>query len=158
LVSYSIAASRLLLGTSETTIRLPALLFGTLSIALIAWVGRRLFSWRVGLLAALVYAFFPTAIFWSRNAFYLTQEQFFFLGAVWLFFEAIRGPRLDHRYLTLAAAGTLLTYFSWEGSGFILPAFLVAMLALRRADYDWIYDPHLWRCAVVVGAVVVVQL
>jgi Dolichyl-phosphate-mannose-protein mannosyltransferase len=158
LVCYSLAASQLLFGTSELSIRLPALFFGTLSIGLIGWTGYRMFSWRVGLLSAFVYAFFPTAIFWSRNAFYLTQDQFFALLTVALFYAAIRGSSLNHRYLTLAAAAFVATYFSWEGSGFLLPAFVIALFAVRRTEYDWICDPHLWRCALVIGAIVIVQL
>jgi hypothetical protein len=41
---------------------------------------------------------------------------------------------------------------------FLLPAFVIALFAVSRTDYDWIYDPHLWRCALMVGAIVIVQL
>ena len=53
--------------------RLPACVMGTLSIGIIALMGRRLFNWRVGLFAAFVYACMPLNIRWAQNAFYLSQ-------------------------------------------------------------------------------------
>ena len=36
-------------------------------------------GWRVGLTAALIFATFPSGLFWGRNAFWPSQEQFFSL-------------------------------------------------------------------------------
>jgi len=52
----------------------------------------------------------------------------------------------------------MLTYLSWEGSGFMLPALIVVILALRWGWFDWMSDWHLWRCFLVVSALVIIQL
>ncbi len=158
LISYTIAASRALFGTSETAFRLPSLFFGTLMIALIAWVGYRLVDWRVGLTAAVIYTFFPSTIWWSRNAFYPAQEQMLALITFWCFYEAIRTRPIHRKYLTAASITLVLTYLSWEGSGFLIPAMLLCMFAVKWGEYDWIGDWHLWRCFFLVSCAVLAQL
>src|SRR5207253_3876744 len=49
LVAYAQALSALFFGYSEWSMRLPNCIMGTLSIGVIAFMGRRLFNWRVGL-------------------------------------------------------------------------------------------------------------
>ncbi len=158
LVSYTIAASRALFGTNEAAFRYPSLLFGTLMIGFIAWVGYRLVDWRVGLVSALIYTCLPTAVWWSRNAFYPMQEQMLALITIWCFYEAIRTRPIHRAYLTAASIAFILTYLSWEGSGFLIPAMFVCMFAMKWGEYDWIKDWHLWRCFFVVSCVVLLQL
>ena len=57
LAPYPIALSVLLFGLSDYALRLPAAVFGILTILLIYFVGQQVFDRRVGLLAAAVYTF-----------------------------------------------------------------------------------------------------
>jgi hypothetical protein len=158
LVSCSIAASRRFLGETEVAFRTPSLVYGTLTIALMGLVGYRMMGWGVGLVSALIYALFPTAIFWSRNAFWPAQELIFALLTIWCFYEAIRSGPLRPGFLTASAAGFILSYLTWEGAGFLVPALFVCMFALKWGDYAWIKDWHLWRCFVVMTFIVALQL
>jgi len=158
LVPYPIALSSLLFGPSLFAYRLPPLVFGSLTTGLIGWVGQRMMDWRVGLLAAIIYAFLPTPILWSRDCFYPAQESFFALLTVWLFYEAIRTRPLNGRFLSLTSISFLLNYLSWEGSGFILPALFFTILIFCWDEFHWMTNKSLWRCVMVVGAVVVLQL
>lgn len=158
LICYLIALSRSLFGTHETTVRFHSLLLGTLTIPLIAYVGHRLFDWRVGLLAALIVALFPMSIWWSHSAFYPSTTQFLALATVWFFYEAIRTTPLQRRYVTLAAVTCVLTYFSWEGSGLILPALFLAIVVLKWGEFEWMTDWHLWRCSLLLATVILLQL
>lgn len=159
LVTYPLALFSWLFGPSVSAFRLPALIFGVLTIGLIGWVGYRMADRRTGVLAALIYAFLPSAIAWSRDGFYPSQECFFALLTFWLFYEAIRDPkRLDDRYLKWSALAFLLTYFSWEGSGFILVSLFISMLVMRWESFDWLRDRTVWRWAAVVVTVIIVQL
>jgi hypothetical protein len=154
---YPLALSGLIFGFSEWSMRLPACLMGTLSIGIIALLGRRLFNWRVGLFAAFVYACMPLNIRWAQNAFYLSQCQFFSLLTIWLFYEAIRVRPLRHGYLTAASVTFCLTYLSWEGTGFLLPAFFIALMVVRPGEWWWLKEFHLYRCLFFIGAVLVAQ-
>ena len=117
-----------------------------------------MFDWRVGLLAALIWAFLPIPINWSQDGFYLSQEAFFALTTFWLFYEAISGPVLNTRLLKLSAFAMVLTYLSWEASGFIIPTLFVATLVLKWGQWDWLLNRILWRTSGVVATVVIVQL
>jgi 4-amino-4-deoxy-L-arabinose transferase-like glycosyltransferase len=157
LVPYAQALSALFFGYSEWSMRLPNCIMGTLSIGVLALMGRRLFNWRVGLFTAFVYACTPLYIRWAQNAFYPSQCQFFTLLTMWLFYEAIRVRPLRRGFLTAAAVVFCLTYLSWEGSGFLLPAFMIGLLVVRPFEWWWLKEFHLYRCLFFMGAVVVAQ-
>ncbi len=146
-----------LFGYSEWTMRLPSCLMGTFCIGIIALLGRRLFNWRTGLIAAFVYACIPLDIRWSQNAFYPQQCQFMALFTIYLFYEAIRVRPFRSRYLTAAAVTFCLTYLSWEGSAFLLPSLFIGLLILRWGEWWWLKEFHLYRCLFFIGAVVVAQ-
>jgi Dolichyl-phosphate-mannose-protein mannosyltransferase len=157
LVPYPLAIMGKLFGYSEWSMRLPACTFGTLTVGLLGLMGRRLFNWRTGLITALIYACMTLNIRWAQNAFYLSQCQFFSILTFWCFYEAIRVRPLDHRYLTLASIPFCLAFLSWEGSGFILPALVIALMVVRPNDWSWLKQWHLYRCLFFVGAVVVAE-
>ncbi|MDQ3199159.1 MAG: glycosyltransferase family 39 protein [Verrucomicrobiota bacterium] len=156
-VPYPLALSGFLFGYSEWSMRLPACLMGTLCIGVIGLMGRRLFDWRVGLFAALVYACLPLNIRWAQNAFYLSQCQLMAILTFWFFYEAIRTRPLDRRYLTVGAVTFCLSYLSWEGTGFLLPALFIGLLLVRWGEWWWLKEFHLYRCLFFMGAVVVAQ-
>ena len=156
-VPYPLALTGLLFGYSEWSMRLPSCFMGTLSIAVIGLLGRRLFGWRTGLFAALVYACLPLNIRWAQNAFYPTQCQFVSLLTVWLFYEAIQYRPFDRRLLTAATIAFCFTYLSWEGTAFLLPALVIALIVVRWREWWWLKDFHLYRCLFFIGAVVVAQ-
>ena len=156
-VPYPLALSGLLFGHSEWSMRLPACLMGTLCIGIIALLGRRLFDWRTGLIAALVYACIPLDIRWAHNAFYPQQCQFMAMLTFWLFYEAINVRPLHKNYLTAAAVTFCLTYLSWEGSAFILPALFVGLLVVGWGEWWWLKEFHFYRCLFFVAAVVIAE-
>ena len=122
LVPYPMAVTSRLFGVSEWSIRLPAVIMGTLCIGIIALMGRRLFNWRTGLIAAFIYACLPVDIRWAQNAFHPQQCQFMAMLTFWFFYEGIRVRPFDRKYLTAASVTFCTSYLSWEGSAFILPA------------------------------------
>jgi Dolichyl-phosphate-mannose-protein mannosyltransferase len=159
LISYPLAAARQVLGENEIAYRTPALIWSTLTIAFIGIAGYRMMSWRVGLVAALIYATFPAGLWWGRNAFWPSQEQFFALLSIWCFYEAAARPgSLRHGFLTVASIAFPLAYLSWEGAGFLLPVLFVCMFVLKWGEYAWMKDWHLWRCCVFMAFVVLIQL
>ena len=158
LLPYPIALSIAIFGERVLAYRMPALIFSGATIALIGYVGYRMMGWRTGILAATIWALLPIPIGWSRDGFYPSQECFFALATFWLFYESIRGKTLNHRALTLSAVAFVLSYLTWEAGGFILPTLVIAIVVLKRGDFGWMRDGHLWRCFGVVATIVVVQL
>ncbi len=158
LATYFIAACGALLGWGEWAMRLPACLFGTLNIVVLAWGGRKMFDWRVGWFAALIYALMPVDIRWAQNAFYPSQVQFFAMVTIVCFYEAIRTKPFRTNYLCAAAVAFCPTYLSWEGTGFILPVLFLALLAVRWGEFWWLREWRLYQCLFWMSFVVLGQL
>ena len=158
LIPYTLATSSFIFGRTEFAYHFPALVFSTLTVALIGLAGTRIFDWRVGLVSALIYCCYPPSILWARNAFYPSQEQFLSLLTFWTFYEAIQTEPFRPRFLICASVGFVVSYLSWEGAGFIVPGMFVALLAVRWGDFTWIKNWHLWRCFFVMSIIVFTQL
>ncbi|MEO5717016.1 MAG: glycosyltransferase family 39 protein [Chthoniobacterales bacterium] len=156
-VPYPLALFGFLFGYSEWSMRLPSCLMGTLCIGVIGLFGKRLFDWRVGLFAALVYACLPLNIRWAQNAFYLSQCQLMAMLTYWLFYEAIRVRPFNQKFLTAAAITFGISYLSWEGTGFLLPALFMGLLVARWGQWWWLKEFHLYRVLFFIGALVVAQ-
>jgi hypothetical protein len=99
----------------ETALRLPGALFGTLTIVLIYLLASELFGAEVGLIAAALWTFDPTAIGLNRIAKEDTFLLFFFLLAnvFWLRGQRVAESQSSERpekyyWLTAAAFGAML--------------------------------------------------
>jgi Dolichyl-phosphate-mannose-protein mannosyltransferase len=157
LIPYPILASVTIFGWSDWAVRLPAVLFGGMTILLIFATGRELFNRWAGALAAAVYAFSPWAIIWSQNLFYPQQAQLASLLTVYFFFKAIRRETIVPRYLYLAAASFMFNYLSWEGTGFLLPALGVGLVAYKGNDFRWLKSGAVWRAVGGVALAIFIQ-
>jgi hypothetical protein len=158
LIPYPIALCTLLLGWSDWVVRIPALVFGTLTTLVLGRFGRSLFGPRVGLLAAFLYSCNPWEVYWSLHCFHPQQEQFFTLLCAWAFYSAIREPnQIDKKHFYRCCVLFILAYLSWEGAGFDLPALALALLVLHPGRWGWLRQFHLWVGLFVIGAVIVMQ-
>jgi 4-amino-4-deoxy-L-arabinose transferase-like glycosyltransferase len=158
IVPYPMALSIVLFGLNEFAIRFPGVFFGTLTILLLYFAGRDIFDERVGLLAAGIFAFLPFAINMSHYARYPSQVQFFALLTTYLFYRAVESNTVRRGPLYGALVGFTLTYLSWEGSGFLVPALLLGLIFLKRRDLSWLKEKHLWIAIGLLGLVVFLQL
>jgi hypothetical protein len=158
LAPYPIALSVMLLGLSDFALRLPAALFGIMTIPLIFLVGQQVFDRRVGLLAAAVYTFCPQALIWAQYLWHPQQTQFLALLTSYLFYMAIRRTPISPRFLYPAAAAFIATYLSWEGSGFFLPALGLGLAVVKGKDLSWLRDKHLWIAVGLITVAVAAQL
>jgi hypothetical protein len=158
LVPFPLAASIGLFGTTELGARLPAVFFAGGTSLLILNFGRRLFDKRVGMLAALLFAVLPWAIYWGQNAFYPSQVQFFTLLTTMVVHRLISEEQ-PKTWVYYALAGTFaFSYLSWEGSGFLLPVFFVMLLVFRWGRFQWLTNVHGWIAASLMILLIVAQL
>jgi len=104
LYSYTAALSAAVLGFSQTALRLPSLIISVPNMLLLYHMGRRWFSARAGLLAALMLVLSPEAITWGGRARMYALWQFMTLASVFLLYEGIvRQPSTWKRCLGIAA-------------------------------------------------------
>jgi len=159
LVPYPIALSCMIFGWSDWAFLLPSVVFGTLTTLLLGVVGRNIFDWRTGLMAALIHAFDPLNVFWAQHLFHPSQDGFFAILTIWFFYLAIRQPgKLDRRYFTAVCVCFCLTYLSWEGLGFMLPVLAVTLMLMYPGRWGWLREPHLWVGLIAVASIVLIQL
>jgi len=102
------------LGTGEFAVRLPSIVAGTALIPVLYLAGRELYDRRTGLIAALLGAVAPMAVWYSQEARMYAFFMLFAVLAVWGQVSALRRGRWWHwAVYGLASAGMLWTqYFS----------------------------------------------
>jgi 4-amino-4-deoxy-L-arabinose transferase-like glycosyltransferase len=157
LVPYAKALTVLLFGANEFGARLSSVIFGTLTIYFIFSFGQILFDRRVAAVAALAYTIVPAALTFSHYARYPAQLQFFSLVTAYLFYRAVVPERTNPRLLYLGVGMFILAYFSWEGVAFLLPGLFVGLLAIKRLNFRWLLDKHLWIAVTVIVLVIFFQ-
>jgi hypothetical protein len=141
-------------------LRVPTAFWGTLTIALVFLVGRRLFTPTVGLLAAAIYTFSPLCIQMSNFGRYPSLLQVMTLVLVYFFHRTLagRGP-IDRRALWLTAFAYLGCFLSWEAAALIAPGLILAALVQRRGRLATILgNPSVWAAMAVVLSVVLLQM
>lgn len=157
LVPYPIALSMGIFGMDEFGARLPSLFFGTITIIIIGITGARLFDKRVGILASVIYAFLPWAIKWSQNTYHPQQTQLFALLTIFFIYLAVSESDIKPKYLYLGGISFIISYLSWEGVGFMLPALLCAVAAIKGKELSWLKNKHLWLTITGVGMGIFLQ-
>src|SRR3989339_288445 len=122
--TYSEMLSVAVLGLNEIAVRLPAAIFGTISIVLVYLLAKTLFSRRVGLIAAIIMALTPWAIHYSRTGFEYNIYLVFFLLSLWTW---ARG-RENQRWFLISAAFWGLTLYTYNPAKLIVPIFFLMLI------------------------------
>jgi hypothetical protein len=140
-------------------VRFPAVCFGTVTIVLLYYVGRRIFNRPVGLLAAAIYTFAPACISMSNFGRYFSQLQFFTVLTLYFYWRTLRGTGpIDRRALWLTVVCFLGMFLTWEASALIAPGMVMAALLQRRGRLRSVLGvPAVWGALVVAGSVVLAQ-
>ncbi len=136
LFSYLDALFIYLFGSSEEVARLPSLLIGLSSIALIYLLGKRMFSRGVGLLAAALLTFSPDAIIWSGRARMYALQQLTVILAFYCFYEGFIGGD-DDRPRYLFALFFIAALFSQTTTVLLFLPLLLAILVGR--GWRWFF-------------------
>jgi hypothetical protein len=158
-VWYGPAMASLVWGDERHAVRMPALLWGSLTTILIFFVGWSLFGTAAGLIASALYALSPVCIQTADFGRYYSQLQFFALLTVFLFWRTLRGVGpIDRRALWLTALSFTVMYLSWEGVGLLVPGMIVAAMIQRRGRLKTIFcDPAVWAAMLSVAALAILQ-
>jgi hypothetical protein len=157
LVPFSISIPVTLFGLNDYGARLHSVFWGTLQILMIYILGKNLFSRPAGLMASAIQTFHPWVINWSQNVFYPQMVQFWATLTVFLLYKAMETDFLKKRFIYATALFFSLAYLTWEGTGFLLLALPLALVAYQAPDFSWTKNKHLWAGFGLVLLVVFVQ-
>ena len=128
---WIIAASVNMFGFSEFSMRLPAVLFGTITIPTSFWIARKLFDWKIGLIVAACIAFSFWQVEMARTARMYAPFFLAYLVAAYSIFHAhYRDPDRIFSPWVLPLAILALTMHQLAYS---LAIFLLLAIPLRRS-------------------------
>jgi len=91
--TYAVVPLYRFFGVSETTTRLPSAIFGLFSILMAYFLGREIFSHRVGMLSAFFVTFSHFEVGWSRTARMYTLLQFITLLIIYCFIKGFENEK-----------------------------------------------------------------
>ena len=128
---YSAVPTVAAFGISPLGVRLPAVLFGILSIWIFYLLIKQLFKdEKLALLSAAVLTFSPWHIQYSRAAFEVTQLLFLLLLSLLLFFKSFK----KGKYLWLSAASFALTPWVYSTVKLFTPLLLVFLFLIWHKE------------------------
>jgi hypothetical protein len=159
LESLGTALGLLIFNEDVYAVRMPTVCYGTLTILLTYFIGRRLFNPAVGLVAAALYALSPWCCEKAAFGRYESQLQVFTLLTVYFFWRTLhtKGP-LSRPYLCLTGMAYVGMFLSWEGSAILAPAMVVFALIYRRNNLRIVLtEPVVWIALFSVLAIIILQ-
>jgi len=151
LSTYTIATGIHLFGDTEFAARLPSVIFGTLTISLTYFLGKKVAGNDVGLIAAFFITFSFFEITWSRQARMYQIYQFMFLLSITAYAYFKVDPKL--RYAFLLLVGMIGAYFSHATWKILLPILLIDILFTTRIKN---YTYNAFRYIIIVTAIIFV--
>lgn len=128
-----------IMGVNEFAVRLPSIIFGSLSIWVVFLLGREMFNRNVGLLSALFITFLKIEILWSRQARPYQLIQLLYLLSVYFFLRFVKQfdkkeiDKLEIKHLIWAVIFSLLAA-AIHPLGLLLFVYFAIYLFLFRRD------------------------
>jgi hypothetical protein len=132
--ALSMVPSFSLLGQTDFAARLPSVIFGALTVPIIALHAGRLGGLMAAVIAALLVALYPPLVFWSRQAWFFSL--FVLLWTLTLLALDAALAERSRRALLVAAAATAVGLLTHELFLTLLPCWLLAIMVLYRDERD----------------------
>lgn len=116
-------------GLNELGVRITPVIYGTLTVLLMFFLGRAIFqSSFVGILAAFLLAISPWHIQLTRASFESSFAVFWLVLGVWLFVKGFSG----NKWLILSMVPFAITVYTYNSARVFTPLFLVAIILIYR--------------------------
>ncbi len=142
---YSAVPTVAVFGITSLGVRLPAVIFGILSVfAMYLLVKRATSAESTALLAAALMAVSPWSLQYSRAGFEVTEMLFLFIFGLWLFLKSLKEPK----FLWISVLCFVLTPWVYSTAKLFTPFFLVFLFILFRKEIISIPGKHLLSAAV----------
>jgi len=138
---YSVAIIQFLIGPTDLSVRLPAVIFGTLTIPFIFFLSKELLrnnsnqtlKLYVPYLAAFLLSISPWHFQFSRPGFEASVGLFFLTLALYTFFKALR--KKTTFILILSILSFVITLYSYNSARIVTPVVLLTLLILYYKDF-----------------------
>ncbi len=135
---------------NEFAVRSPSAFFATSAVLVTFFFGQAMWSWRVGLLSALILATSPEWVRWAVNARSDMVMVFFLTAAFVLFFRFWHGQATNRRLIYLFYGSVGLATLAKGPLGLVFPGLVVLGFLVVSRELRFV-----WRMRLVEGAVIV---
>ncbi len=157
LYTYTAVPTIALFGITPIGVRLPAAIFGVLSVLVMYLFVKELLNFgksgannnAFALTAATLMAISPWSLQFSRAGFEVTQMLFLLLTTLWLFFKALKNSKL----LWLSVSSLVLTLWGYPTSKLFVPLVVLIVFVLFRKEVLKMPKKNFWT-AVIIGLVI----
>ncbi len=134
LVSLSYQA----LGVSNVSSRLPSAIFGSLSLVLVFYLGKKLYNSNVGFLSSLVLGTFATFYTFSRHAMIDVTFTFFIVASLY-FFVVSEKTKKTIQYAALSGVFFGLALMTKQLQALLIPLIIFTYLLLSRRSIKFLF-------------------
>jgi len=136
-------------GASELSLRMPSVIAGVATIPLIYAAGKTMFGAKSGLVAALLFAVSPMAVFFAHEARTFTLEWMMIAVALLFLVRTLEKPSIGN--LAGWIIGSALAVYGHPLSATAVPAELLSLVVLERRRVPWW---HILAGAAVIGLLI----
>ncbi len=117
------------LGLNELGIRITPVVYGTLTVLIMFFLGRALFqSSAAGLISAFLLGISPWHIQLTRASFESSLATFFVTAGIWLLIKGFK----DKKWLVVSMIPFALSVFTYNSARIFTPLFLIVVLFIYR--------------------------
>jgi outer membrane protein assembly factor BamB len=128
-------------GVSNVTSRLPSAIFGSLSLILVFYLGKKLYNSYVGFISALVLGTFATFYSFSKHAMVDVTFTFFIVASVY-FFVVSEKTEKPLRYAALSGVFFGLALMTKQLQALLIPLIIFAFLLASRGSMRFLFKKH----------------
>ncbi len=127
-----------ILGVSNFSSRLVSAMFGSLSLVLIFYLGKKLYNGYVGLLSAFVLGTFTTFYMFARRAMTDVPLVFFIIASLY-FLVLSEKPQKSNRYLALSGLFFGLALMTKQVGALLIPIIILAYLTVTSRSIRFVF-------------------
>jgi 4-amino-4-deoxy-L-arabinose transferase-like glycosyltransferase len=125
-------------GVSNFSSRLPSALFGSLSLVLVFFLGKKLYNSYVGLLSSLLLGTFATFFSFSRHAMIDVTFTFFILASIYFFVVSEKNNK-PTRYAVLSGFFFGLALMTKQLQALLIPLIIFAYLLITKRSIKFLF-------------------
>jgi eukaryotic-like serine/threonine-protein kinase len=135
---WLISISYQILGVSNFSSRLVSAIFGSLSLVLISYLGKKLYNGYVGLFSAFVLGTFTTFYVFARRAMTDVPLVFFIIASLY-FLVLSEKPQKSNRYLALSGLFFGLALMTKQVGALLIPLITIAYLTVTNKSIRFVF-------------------
>jgi len=141
-------------GVTNFALRIWSSIFGTLSLVVVYFLGKKLYNPYVGFASAIVLGTFTTFFAFARHAMTDLPFAFFVLASIYFFISSDKSGKIN-RYAALSGVFFGLALMTKQVEALLIPLILFAYLLVTKKSLRFLFTKHFtlfWGIALVIFA------